>query len=138
MDKETLQYLANLASVRSYANQIMSVSRSNINQKDLHSISARTTQLDKLFCDVLLGRTKVPGSSASVLTTEEDDDLKTISQRLAEEKQKIVAKNSAPKPIKIEEKLSDDDEDSFDDEDEQAQDEPVKSLTRPKIKINKK
>jgi alanyl-tRNA synthetase len=111
-------------------------------RKTTNYMGADATVYDKIdpaITSEFVGYDKLSNDSkVTVLTTEEDDDLKTISQRLAEEKQKIVAKNSAPKPIKIEEKLSDDDEDSFDDEDEQAQDEPVKSLTRPKIKINKK
>jgi hypothetical protein len=141
MDKEVLRYLADLSAVRSYANQIMAVSRSNINQKDLHSISAKTTQLDKLFCDVLIGRAKIPGSQGAVVnTSEDDDDIKTISQRLAEEKNKLTVKKNKPTEVKTL-LSSEDSEDDFINEDyEETEEEEKKEvlLVRPKIKTNKK
>jgi len=96
MDRETLQYLADIAAVRGHINSVLNVSRGAIQQKVMHQISAKATVLDRLFVDTLLsGRS--PGSSGESLVQQNNDDFVDIAQRLQEEKAKI-ANQAAPSP----------------------------------------
>lgn len=84
--KENLQYLANIASVRSHINNIMSVSRGVVDQKTIHRVSGVSSQLDRLFVKVLLESNLTGGSQ------EEDVDP---AKRVAEEKAKLAERKKA-------------------------------------------
>ena len=92
MDKDVLQYLANLASVRNHASTILNVGRGVIDQKMLHKVSARTSSLDKLFVDVLMGGS-IPGQKHNPVLLPQDDDI-DIAARLAEAKKEIANKKA--------------------------------------------
>ncbi len=89
MDKNVLRYLADVALVRQQVNNILGVGRGVIDQKSLHKISAKSSQLDKLFVEVLLSG-QVPGEApSSVVVNTNDDDYIDINKRIQEAKLKL-------------------------------------------------
>jgi len=88
MDKELLNYLANLAAVRDHINSILNMGRGVIDQKTLHQVSARAGSLDQLFVRVLISG-QIPGQTASSVNLNNDDYV-DISKRVKEEKAKLI------------------------------------------------
>lgn len=85
MNDLVLQRLANIATVRGHVANILNVGRGVIPKPELHKLQAEGTKLDRLFVSTMLDNT----------TNDEEEDLKSISQRIAEEKTKMVTKSVA-------------------------------------------
>ena len=76
MNKDTLNYLANLAIVKQHISNVCNFPHSILSKENRKLISAKGSELDRLFIDILVGKENV---SCSL------QDLASLSKKLIEE-----------------------------------------------------
>jgi len=96
MDKDLLQYLANLATVRNHTATLANTGSRQIDQKKVRQASIIQSRLDNLFLDVIISG-NLPGPVSVTVPEEECVD---ISQKIRDAKAELLAKNQTePKEV---------------------------------------